>query len=382
MPSRSRRSNSATHHPLSPSSCLAPAKVSSGGLAASRTTHRSMSALAADNPLADSVNIFTDASGIDLGIYPGTSPTPALGRSCLFQLNFKSPLPITPTSLRHQAPPRFEVAAILLAMLSFQALCSVSNIHIHSDNSGTVGILSNSYFQTLRRLLFVLMGPTLGVVVPLLCVRVGSTPARSLTAHEVLSPLCSYLLASHTQSPAVFACTSLHASRLVGSTTAVLGGATETQLLAFGRWRGHLSPYMPRLTPPTPISFRVMSTPPSSGIGPCSSLKPPPDRLHSGFPVLRPNLPFEPHQPVYVISIGHPWPRQPSWVPYARTWPRPTLSRRRPPLAQRSMASARGATAAVLGGATEAQTQALGRWRGNTVTVYVTTSLSSQALAA
>ena len=65
VPSRSRRSNSATHHPLSPSSCLAPAKVSSGGLAASSTTHRSMSALAADNPLAVSVYIFTDASGID-----------------------------------------------------------------------------------------------------------------------------------------------------------------------------------------------------------------------------------------------------------------------------------------------------------------------------
>ena len=41
-----------------------------------------------------------------------------------------------------------------------------------------------------------------------------------------------------------------------------------------------------------------------------------------------------------------------------------------------------GATAAVLGGASHPQTKALGRWNGDSVTVYVTTTLSMQALAA
>ena len=85
---------------------------------------------------------------------------------------------------------------------------------------------------------FVLMGPTLGVNDPFLCVKSDLSPTRGLTVHEVLNPLRSYLLASETQSPADTARTTLHGIRHGGATAAVLGGASEPETQALGRWRG------------------------------------------------------------------------------------------------------------------------------------------------
>ena len=86
---------------------------------------------------------------------------------------------------------------------------------------------------------FVLMGPTLGVNDPFLCVKSDFSPTRGLTVHEVLGPLRSYLAASNTQSAVSTARTTLHGLRHGGATAAVLGGATEAQTKALGRWRGN-----------------------------------------------------------------------------------------------------------------------------------------------
>ena len=86
---------------------------------------------------------------------------------------------------------------------------------------------------------FVLMGPTLGINDPFLCVKSDFAPTRGLTGPEVLNPLRLYLLASETQSPAATARTTLHSIRHGGATAAVLGGASEPQTQALGRWKGH-----------------------------------------------------------------------------------------------------------------------------------------------
>ena len=85
---------------------------------------------------------------------------------------------------------------------------------------------------------FVLQGPTLEIDDPFLNVKEGSSPTRGLTVSEVLNPLRSYLLASNTQSPADSARTTLHGLRHGGATAAVLGGASEPETQALGRWRG------------------------------------------------------------------------------------------------------------------------------------------------
>ena len=85
---------------------------------------------------------------------------------------------------------------------------------------------------------FVLQGPTLEIDDPFLNVKEGLLPTRGITAAEVLNPLRAFLLASNTQSEADCARTTLHGLRHGGATAAVLGGASEAQTQALGRWRG------------------------------------------------------------------------------------------------------------------------------------------------
>ena len=109
---------------------------------------RPMSALAADNlPLAGSLDIYTDASGTGLGVY-----IPLWGYWTFMSIPTK--FQIAPH--KHTDDPSssgstlIEVAAILLAVTTFQSLCACSNIHIHCDNSGAVAIFQRHHSSSPR----------------------------------------------------------------------------------------------------------------------------------------------------------------------------------------------------------------------------------------
>ena len=109
---------------------------------------RPMSALAADNlPLADSLDIYTDASGTGLGVY-----IPLWGYWTFMSIPAK--FQIAPH--KHTDDPSssgstlIEVAAILLAVTTFQSLCACSNIHVHCDNSGAVAIFQRHHSSSPR----------------------------------------------------------------------------------------------------------------------------------------------------------------------------------------------------------------------------------------
>jgi hypothetical protein len=107
-----------------------------------------MSALAADNlPLAGSIDIFTVASGTGLGVwFPDSNARTFLRIPTKFQ--------IAPS--RHSDDPAssgstlIEVAAILLAIITFQSPCADSNVHIHCDNSGAVAAFQRHHSSSPR----------------------------------------------------------------------------------------------------------------------------------------------------------------------------------------------------------------------------------------
>ena len=118
---------------------------------ASRLTNplpRPMAALALDGyPLADSIDIYTDASGRGLGVWiPSTGAwTFSVIPEC-FQ--------ISPS--RHSDDPSssgstlIEVAAILLAVITFQDLFAGANVHVFCDNSGAVSVFQRHHSASPR----------------------------------------------------------------------------------------------------------------------------------------------------------------------------------------------------------------------------------------
>ena len=109
---------------------------------------RPMAALAADNlPLADSINIWTDACGTGLGVF-----LPESGAWTFLRVPPK--FQIAPS--RHADDPAssgstlIEVAAVLLAISTFQTKCANSNVHIHCDNSGAVAVFQRHHSPSPR----------------------------------------------------------------------------------------------------------------------------------------------------------------------------------------------------------------------------------------
>ena len=82
------------------------------------------------------------------------------------------------------------------------------------------------------------MGPTSDQPTLLFAFHYHMSPPRRPTAAEVVSPLRQYPRASKLLSAAEADRGGLHALRHGGASAATLGGATEQQTRALGRWHG------------------------------------------------------------------------------------------------------------------------------------------------
>ena len=104
---------------------------------------RPMAALAAELvPAPDAIQVFTDACGEGLGVFVASSgawtymEVPALYRI--------SPDAHTDAAVAVGST-LIEVAAVVLAIMTYQHTWENQNVHIHSDNSGTVGVFAKRH---------------------------------------------------------------------------------------------------------------------------------------------------------------------------------------------------------------------------------------------
>ena len=104
---------------------------------------RPMSALAAELlPITDAIVAYTDASGLGLGVYV---PGPGLWTFMHVPERFAVNPAAHTDSVISVGSTLIEVAAVVLALMTFQDLWADHNVVINSDNSGAVGVFTRRH---------------------------------------------------------------------------------------------------------------------------------------------------------------------------------------------------------------------------------------------
>jgi len=108
-----------------------------------RVVSRPMAALAAvllPNP--DAIEVFTDASGLGLGVFV---PSSDLWTFLRIPDRFAVNPAVHTDSVTSVGSTLIEVAAVVLALMTFQEAWSGRHVHVNSDNSGAVGVFTRRH---------------------------------------------------------------------------------------------------------------------------------------------------------------------------------------------------------------------------------------------
>ena len=104
---------------------------------------RPMAALAAELlPNPDAIEVFTDASGLGLGVFV---PSSGLWTFLRVPVRFAVNPAVHTDSVISVGSTLIEVAAVVLALMTFQDAWTGHHVHVNSDNSGAVGVFKRRH---------------------------------------------------------------------------------------------------------------------------------------------------------------------------------------------------------------------------------------------